>query len=378
MAATAAKLSSASTAHAAASAALIRIAQLRDALASLAPHSSDSSSGITLAQAARDLADATLLNLPLPGQGDTSLRMRLLLEIGAHDLALARLIEAHTDAVAILSEAGLPINDDSNTSRAPLYGVWAARHPEAPLNAQPLNESGAWRLNGLLPYCTGATLIDRALIVAAHDKEQLLFTVNLRDLTTELKTQWYCAGMNRVPASTLTFTDFVITRPQAVVEPGFYLQRRGFWCGAIGVAACWLGGAVGLLRKWFLLARKKAPNPHAVAHLGASTAAVDGAVAYLLHAATMIDDPTLSADDLRPLALSVRHVIEQVCTNVMTTLGRALGPGPMIMDQSLATQLADLSIYIRQSHAERDLEALGQQLISDDLASQSARWPWLL
>jgi hypothetical protein len=40
--------------------------------------------------------------------------------------------------------------------------------------------------------------------------------------------------------------------------------------------------------------------------------------------------------------------------------GRALGPGPLVLDAEHARRVADLAIYIRQSHAERDLAALGR------------------
>ena len=38
---------------------------------------------------------------------------------------------------------------------------------------------------------------------------------------------------------------------------------------------------------------------------------------------------------------------------------RALGPAPLCQDAQHAKRVADLTIYVRQSHAERDLERLG-------------------
>ena len=40
---------------------------------------------------------------------------------------------------------------------------------------------------------------------------------------------------------------------------------------------------------------------------------------------------------------------------------RALGPAPLCQDEEHAQRVADLTIYVRQSHAERDLEQLGRQ-----------------
>ena len=46
------------------------------------------------------------LELPLPGAGATGQRHEALLQLGRMDLSVARIVEAHTDAIAILAEAG--------------------------------------------------------------------------------------------------------------------------------------------------------------------------------------------------------------------------------------------------------------------------------
>ena len=53
----------------------------------------------------------------------------------------------------------------------------------------------------------------------------------------------------------------------------------------------------------------------------------------------------------------VRHAF---ALEAITRTGRALGPGPLCQDGRHAQRVADLSIYIRQSHAERDLAELGR------------------
>lgn len=60
----------------------------------------------TPAEALRALVAAGLDRLPRPGHGATLERWRALAAVGAHDLSLAKLFEGHTDALAILHEAG--------------------------------------------------------------------------------------------------------------------------------------------------------------------------------------------------------------------------------------------------------------------------------
>src|SRR5689334_9943551 len=52
----------------------------------------------------RQLVAAGLDRLPLPGSGQTLARWRMLAEVAALDLSLAKLFEGHTDALAILAE----------------------------------------------------------------------------------------------------------------------------------------------------------------------------------------------------------------------------------------------------------------------------------
>ena len=64
------------------------------------------------------------LDLPHPGDGSTALRHAALLSIARTDVSLARLAEAHADAVAILTDAGrTPVQNA-------LYGVWASESPD--------------------------------------------------------------------------------------------------------------------------------------------------------------------------------------------------------------------------------------------------------
>ena len=43
-------------------------------------------------------------------------------------------------------------------------------------------------------------------------------------------------------------------------------------------------------------------------------------------------------------------------------MGRALGAGPLAHDAEHAQRVADLSVYVRQHHGERDLAGLGELL----------------
>lgn len=297
---------------------------------------------------------AGALDLPLPGCGRTLQRWQALAELSAADLVLGRLAEAHADAVAILAELGGPAPEG-------LWGVWAAEAPTARVESE--RKNGGWVLHGRKAWCSGALLLDRALITGHAADGRRLFAVDACDLTP-VEDTWKAVGM---AASGSVSVELAGVTATAVGGPGAYLDRPGFWHGGAGVAACWYGGALGAARVLLGAARARPRDPHALAHLGAVDALVAGLAAHLAVAAAEIDaDPAGADAQLRAVRLRAR--VEAGATEILDRVGRALGAGPLCLDPVQARRAADLPVYLRQSHAERDLAGLGE------LAAQAATW----
>ncbi len=305
----------------------------------------------TVGAVLRRALDAGALDLPLPGGGATLERWRALAELSAVDLTLGRLAEAHCDAVAILAELHGP-------APTGLWGVWAAEPPTARVTAR---YDDGWTLTGRKAWCSGATVLDRALVTAHADDGRRLFAVDLRDAEVVDGT-WVAVGMG---ASASLSVDVDATPAIPVGGPGAYLDRPGFWNGGAGVAACWYGGALGAGRALLAASRDRSLDPHALAQLGAVDAIVAGLAAHLAVAASEIDsgstDPQLTAQRLRAR-------VEAGATEILDRVGRALGAAPLCLDAVHAQRAADLPVYLRQSHAERDLAGLGE------LAAKQASW----
>ncbi|CAN5138699.1 acyl-CoA dehydrogenase family protein [soil metagenome] len=295
---------------------------------------------MTVSLVRRWLADGRL-DLPLPGSGATAQRWRGLAALAEEDIVAGRIAEAHLDAVAILTELGAkpPLPEE-------LWGVWAAEPPDAVLTV-----TDGQTLNGVKAWCSGADLCTHALVTACRPGgERGLYAVDL-SAATSLPSTWANVGMAESDTRAVQFDDVPAV---AVGEPGEYLSRAGFWHGAIGVAACWLGGARAVAKPLY----ENAKDEHALAHLGAVDAALAAADATLETAAAQIDaDPSGSAERL---ARRARAVVEHAVDEALVRTGRALGPGPLAMDAAHAQRVADLTVYVRQSHAEKDLAALGR------------------
>jgi hypothetical protein len=292
--------------------------------------------------------------LPLPGSGETDRRLGVLSALGQANLTVARVFEAHTDAIAIMAEAGL--SDD--TTPAGVYGVFAAEGSVEPLRAEPL-EGGQCHLSGVKPWCSLGSLLDAALITAHVSGGRQLFRVDLHDpsVTVEPTSGWVARGLRTVTSTSLQFD---ATPAQPIGGVGWYLTRPGFSWGGIGVAACWYGGALGLQRS--LAEAVENPDALAALALGKTDALLFASGAVLAQAAAKIDagQATGSAGEL--LALRTRAAIADAVEQTLREVGHALGPAPLAFDEVHARRVADLTIYVRQHHGERDLAALGLEV----------------
>jgi alkylation response protein AidB-like acyl-CoA dehydrogenase len=299
------------------------------------------------------------LDVPLPGSGATWERWAVFAALAGEDLSLARLGEGHADAVAILAELGGP-----RPERGSRWGVWAASPPGPCVTAR--RRRGGWVLDGVKRYCSGARACTHALVTAAADDGQRLFAVAAGDLVPD-PDSWPATGM---AGSDTLDVGFPGVAGEPVGPPGGYAGRPGFSHGGAGVAACWFGGARAVARALLDAAAKRDVGPHALAHLGAVDVGLRTVRAALAEAAAGIDaDPGDRGGAGPARALRVRALTEAVAGDVLSRTGRALGAGPLGHDQAHSRAVADLTVYLRQHHAERDLERLGELT-----AQQGADW----
>ena len=294
--------------------------------------------------------DAGELNLPLPGSGDTVTRWRTLGGLCELDVVAGRLAEAHTDAVAILAELRGP-----HARPGRLWGVWAAEAPDATVIAR--HDGDIVTLSGTKAWCSGAGLCADALVTAYTDAgARGLYAVDLLGAGVQPQpSTWRNAGMADSDTRAVQFDD---TPAVPVGEPDDYLTRPGFWHGAAGVAACWLGGARAVAAPLYrAVADTHRDNPHAAAHLGAVDTALAAASALMEGTAQQVDADPHGTGEVA--ARRLRAAVETAVDEVIARTARALGPAPLALDEAHARRVADLGMYVRQSHAEKDLAALG-------------------
>lgn len=314
-----------------------------------------------LAVSATELARSLTTVVPTPGHGRTAERWSALASVAVGDLSAARVVEAHLDAIAILAESGAA-PPDAGTA----WGVYAAEGPDQRLEAY--EGRTGWRLSGTKPWCSAADCLDGALVTAEADGGRRLFAIDLHDPSVVKQTTgWVSRGLADITSVAIELDG---TAGTPIGEPDWYLKRPGFAWGGMGVAACWYGGVVGLARALWAASRHREPDQLALLALGSADLAVESCRLVLADAAAQVDSGHAAGDAGVVLAERVRGVVAAAADTVITTVGHALGPGPLATDEDHARRVADLQVYVRQHHAERDLARLGGLLLGAD------GWPW--
>lgn len=311
------------------------------------------------AQAALAFAQTLGAQMPKPGAGDTARLWNVLSAIAAADVTVARAVEPHVDALAILAEANVVGLDRLRVSENSTWGVFAAEAPHASVHAT--QHGDEWKLSGTKVWCSLAGELSHAL-VTAHTGEDTrrLFAVALNQSGVTVSSEnWHPTGLTAIPSGPVHF-DAVEAVPVGADE--WYLRRNGFAWGGIGVAACWWGGAVGIARRAFQAASERKPDQIALMHLGAIDVALHAGRVALAAAATEADEAQIDRESAAILALRTRTIVARVAEEVIARVGHALGPAPLALDQDHARRVADLQLYLRQHHAQRDDASLGRKL----------------
>lgn len=303
---------------------------------------------------------------PLPGQGETAELWNLLAGIAATDVAMARVLEPHLDALAILAQARAEITDlDDDLARVnagahSTWGVFAAEGPGVRLEAHAT--AGRWHLTGTKPWCSLANDLSHALVTAWVSSEQrALFAVDLRaaGVAPHLG-PWVARGLPRVVSAPVDFDDVAAV---PVGDAGWYLRRAGFAWGGMGVAAIWWGAAVPLGDAVRRAAARAGADQLAATFAGRADSALWSARAVLAEAAELVDAGVTPAE-AKLLAARVREVVAEAAERILLVADRALGAAPLATEEHHARRVADLHLYLRQHHAERDAARLGQRVAS--------------
>ena len=295
-------------------------------------------------------------------QHDPWAYLATLATLGSVDLTAARAVEPHLDAVAILEQAGRPDLSAIGVTGESTFGVYAARAPGAVLSAT--RSADGWVVSGRKAWCSLASRVTHGLVTVDEGDSPGLYAVPMRHPGVTLDdAPWVARGLTAITSGA---TEFAAVPTVPVGQGSWYLERPGFAWGGIGVAAVWFGGAAALAGGLLDAAGRRAPDQVALMLIGTADRVLHAALLALREAAWAIGAGAADGSAGALLAARTRAVVADACEEVLRVVGHGLGPAPLTGDEEHARRVADLTVYLRQHHAERDLAALGS-LVLDDL-----------
>ncbi|MFG6445223.1 acyl-CoA dehydrogenase [Microbacterium sp. P07] len=295
----------------------------------------------------------------------TSATWEALAAAAAVDVAGARMLEPHVDALQILTQAAAVtdvdgVRNEVGAGEDATWGVFAAEGSGVSLHARQVGDR--WTLSGTKPWCSLAGHLSHSLVTAwTSSNERRLFAVDLRAPGVHARGgPWVSRGLAQVVSAPVDFDDAAAA---PVGGNAWYLQRPGFAWGGVGVAAVWWGATLPLVHAVIGAAAHDRADQIAAAAAGEADAAAWVARTVLADAAARVDREA-QAGDAAPAVIAhrVRATVADAAERIIAVTDRSLGPGPLTTDESHARRVADLRIYLRQHHGLRDLASLGRKL----------------
>jgi alkylation response protein AidB-like acyl-CoA dehydrogenase len=307
------------------------------------------------------LIDAGLLLATLPeshgglGFGPDPLR-RLLALLGEANLSVARLYEAHVNAIQLVFRYGGPqiqARCAADAAAGRLFALWVTDPP----GGGGLRRRGDGILAGGKAFCSGAGAAARALVTAeTPDGAQMLVLDVAQARVTPGRMK--LAGMRAAVTGSADFSGMTAGPADLLGAPGDYLREPVFSAGAWRGAAGAFGGLTALVRlhRREMLDRRRAHDPAQRARFGQLLIAHETARLWLANAArrACLED--------RPPAAVVAYVnlarlaIEAACLEGMRLTQRGLGLGAFITGHPAERICRDLGVFLRQPAPDETLD----------------------
>lgn len=278
--------------------------------------------------------------------------------VASIDVAGARMLEPHIDALGIIAEAGLKAPADHSS-----WGVYAAEVPGKVVTVAEAN--GSTVITGEKAWCSLASELSHAIVICHDNGRGQAMAVSLTDPRVHPdRAAWPSIGLHEIPSGSVTFDQ---APAEVVGPPGWYLDRPSFAWGGIRVAACWFGGALGLAqnaaRRHFA---RPGPAPMGDLNMGRLDAEIFATRAVLAQAAEAADgDTQFSRDEAWSLALRVRNIVYRSAQRIQLLCRELAGPAALTGDRAFAKADADLTVYLSQHHGPRDEASLGEELAKE-------------
>lgn len=269
----------------------------------------------------------------------------LLRETAALDLSLARLLEGHVNALALIrihGDEALRGECLREAAEGHLFGVWGA-DADPPVAAEDEELTGAKR------YASGLGLVSRAIVTARSPEGQRMFVVDASERRRHDPAAWEMSGMQDSRSGRFD-CDGLLGRPLGA--PDSYTLEPHFVGGTWRIAAVTAGGIVGLLDRAAaaLRGRGHLESDAQLLRLGPVAGRVVAAWPAILRAGDVASGSAGLSDPDRAATLSVstRLLTEDLGQDAIAAVERSLGLAMFATEDPAGRMARDLACYMRQ------------------------------
>ncbi|HZB07663.1 MAG TPA: hypothetical protein VE525_00965 [Rubrobacter sp.] len=324
------------------------------------------------------LASTGALTIPVPdpigSQGRRASfaeEWRVLRAVAGADGSVGRILDGHfngVDRVSLLAPESLRSRElEAIAAGKLLLGVWGADPiPGEGEPARLVQDEGGARLIGVKTFCSGATGLDRALVLVRGPVQgpPLLAYVDLSEGVKVDKAWYRAAGMRASESHRVVFEGAPVLA--VLGEPGELLREPYFSRDAIRTAVTWAGISDTAVDAALdvLAAKAGDEEPDDVVSLAAgrmlaARGTIDSWLAYAAHRADA--DPA----SLPGISTQLRESVARSCREILDEAARAVGSHPFAISGPLDRARRDLELFLLQHRLEPALVRRGRQAISD-------------
>ncbi len=304
------------------------------------------------------LSSAGVLLAPLPsnlggygfGEGDAGARdlARLLYLLGEANLSVARLFEAHVNALQLILRYGTAPQGRAAAQDAGaghLFALWVTDPFEggAVLDVDEV-------LHGGKAFCSGAGVATRAVITADTAAGAQMLIVGLQPGSRVAPSQVRLGGMRAAITGSIDFTGLHAGDDARLGKPGDYLREPLFSAGAWRGSAAALGGLKALIAVFReeIARRGRLESPHQRERFAQMVIAHETARLWVEQAAlrACLEDQPAAA--IIAYVNMTRLAVEAACLDAMRAIQRGLGLSAFMAGHPAERLGRDLATYLRQ------------------------------
>jgi hypothetical protein len=292
------------------------------------------------------LREAGALHLAVgEGENHTDRLASLLSIIGAGNLSVGRVFEAHVNAIRLIERYGTSTQRQA-VREGKLFALWVTDPPSGALRVTPNS-----CLRGSKMFCSAAGHVDRAVVTATLETgEHQLLIVPCDNGERVLPLPGQLQGMRAAVTGMVEFNGITLDRDAVLGRPGDYLREPDFSCGAWRGSAVALGGLTALLDVAIddLRARNRLHDPHQLARIGEAAIARETSVLWVRGAARIAEDRRADPKEAVAYVGLARIAVESACLDAIRLIQRSLGLSAFRQGHDVERICRDLGTYLRQ------------------------------